>query len=279
MAVDFAIPFTEFGGQGAVIHFAHANGYLPGCYRQMIAPLTKSYRVLSMHARPVWSNQPPESLTNWSQMADDLITFLDAHELKGIVGIGHSMGGVATMYAAQARPELFRALILIEPVFLPEQLLALISENPTLGEQNPLYKITRKRRYQWDSLNQAFEHFRSKRIFSRLSDSTLHDYVDNVLYLAESGQFELKFTREWEAQIYRIPPADVWQRIALTTQSTLGIRGADTDTITEASWQKWQSLQPSATFVQVPDTTHLLTMEKPEHLAQIITDFLDQLSY
>ena len=43
--------------------------------------------------------------------------------LSGIVGIGHSLGGVTTMYAALQRPDLFRALVFIDPVFLLEAVL------------------------------------------------------------------------------------------------------------------------------------------------------------
>lgn len=279
MALKPIIPFTDFGGKGAVVHFAHANGYLPGCYGQVVGPLLANYRVLGMHARPVWPGREPSSLTNWSDMADDLIDFLDEQQLQDIVGIGHSMGGIATLYAAQARPELFRALVLIEPVFLPESLLQHIEANPALAEHNPLYKIALKRRFQWPSRAEAFQHFRSKRVFGRFSDAALHDYVNTLLEPAGDGHYTLRFPREWEARIYRTPPTDVWRRIPLTIHPTLAIRGAETDTIREDDWQQWQTLQPQATFVEIPDTTHLLTMEQPNQVAQTITAFLNKIGY
>ncbi|MEJ2746327.1 MAG: alpha/beta hydrolase, partial [Anaerolineae bacterium] len=107
-----SIPFVDFGGAGMTIHFAHANAYPPGCYRQFLEALLSHYRVLAIEQRPLWPRSDPQELSSWELLADDLIRFFEQAGLEEVIGVGHSLGGVATMYAAVKRPSLFRKLIL-----------------------------------------------------------------------------------------------------------------------------------------------------------------------
>lgn len=177
------IPFHDFGGGGPLIHLAHANGYPPAVYRRMVEPLLDHHRVIGIHQRPLWPGEPWEGFESWHVLGRDLADFLDEHGLRGIVGLGHSLGGVATMYAALERPELFRALVLIEPVFLPPALLegAEGLDEDALAERVPLIAATRGRRTHWPDRASAFEHFRAKPVFAAMSDEALWDYVDGAL--------------------------------------------------------------------------------------------------
>ena len=113
------IPYEDFGGTGPLLHFAHPNAYPPAVFRQFLQPLTADYDVLAMAQRPLWPGSRPDEMHDWQLFADDLVDFLADHDLHGIIGVGHSLGAVATMMAAVGQPQLFRALVLIEPVFLP----------------------------------------------------------------------------------------------------------------------------------------------------------------
>lgn len=269
------IPRYDFGGSGDLIHFAHANAYPPGSYRLFIDALTPNYQVAGIVQRPLWPTSSPDDLTTWQLFAADLIRFMEQEGLRGVVGMGHSLGAVATMLAAVQRPDLFRALVLIEPVFLPPHVLEMAAANPGASEHLPLVQSARRRRNRWPSRQAAFDRFRTKSVFSRFSDEALWDYVNSgVRDDADSGDVVLAFRRDWEAQIYALPPTMVWEEIPRITQPTLGIRGADSDTIMPASWQLWQEKQPADTFVAMPDTGHMVPMERPSALANTIHNFL-----
>ncbi|MCZ7673379.1 MAG: hypothetical protein M5U34_42825 [Chloroflexi bacterium] len=45
----------------------------------------------------------PAELTSWRVIGDDLSHFLTQQKLHGVVGVGHSLGAVATLYAAVQR--------------------------------------------------------------------------------------------------------------------------------------------------------------------------------
>lgn len=271
------IPFFDFGGDGPLLHFAHANGYTPACFQRMIKPMLSRYRVIGVCHRPLWPGSRPEEFDDWQIIADDMVRFFDQEGLRGVVGMGHSLGAVVTMYAAHLRPELFSSLVLIDPVFLPPPFLQMAAANPSAIKDFPLVKQTLRRRNHWPSRQAAFEHFRKKPVFRRWSDAALMDYVNYGLAENDRGEVTLKYPREWEVRFYTLPPMAAWEKIPAITQPTLAIRGAESDTLLPQAWQLWQELQPQATFIEMEQVGHMLLMEQPERLAEHILGFLQEL--
>jgi pimeloyl-ACP methyl ester carboxylesterase len=270
---NFTIPFDDFGGDGPLLHFAHPNAYTPATFRQFLQPLTEQYRVTAVHHRPLWPHSHPDELTSWDVVADDLIRFFDQQGWQQVIGVGHSLGAVATAYAAVRRPDLFRTLVLIEPVFLPPRWLAEIEANPDKAGFRSFVKTTRKRRDHWPSRQAAFDHFRPKEALASWPDAALWDYVNGSLREVDDGVV-LAFPREWEAKFYSRPPLRVWEVVAQITQPTLAIRATGSDTLFPDAWALWQEKQPDAHFIEIPDVGHMLTLERPLLTAQIVLDFL-----
>lgn len=271
------IPYHDFGGHGPLLHFAHANGYPPACFRQMVEPLTEEYHVIGICFRPLWPGSQPEELSSWQVIGDDLYRFFQQQGYQQLIGVGHSLGAVATMKTAQRYPNLFRALVLIEPVFMPPDFLSMFAEHPELAKQSPLYQKTIIRRTSWPSRQAAFNHFRPKTVFQRWSDEALWDYINHALHDAGQGEVELTYRREWEAQIYTKLPLSIWQEIPQLVQPTLAIRGAESDTLFPQAWALWQKMQPQATFIEIPDAGHMVPMERPQQVADTISAFLHNL--
>jgi len=272
------IPFDEFGSyvqdQRPVLHFAHPNAYPPACFRQFLTPFFADYRVLAVHHRPLWPNSQPEELRSWQQIADDLICFLEQQSVSDVIGVGHSLGAVATLFAAQRRPSLFRALVLIEPILLPPAVLQALAADPDLIEDMPLLQMTRGRRQQWPDRQTAFDHFRARSAFQRWSDDALWDFIEHGLCEdEETGGVRLVYTREWEARFYARPPLEVWDVLPQVNQPTLAIRGVDSDSLFPEAWALWQILQPQTTFVEILDAGHMVTMERPREVAYVVKDW------
>lgn len=272
-----SIPYIELGGHGEVLHFAHPNAYTPACFRQFLAPFTERYRVLAMEQRPLWPQAQPESLPDWRVLADDLIDFFDQQGLHQVIGLGHSLGAVVTTVAAAKRPDLFRQLVLIDPVFMMPAMLAAIAQIPGGVKEFPLLAAARNRRYQWPDLQTAFLHYRQKPVFARFSDEVLWDYVNESFALNGDGLFTLLFPREWEEHLYGQMMGHgglVWEYLPQVTQPTLAVRAAETDTLHPEAWARWQQIQPEATFVEVTEVGHMLMMERPLPVATLILSHL-----
>lgn len=271
------IPHSTFGLPTApTLHFAHANGFPPLVYRQFLDLLGTRHKVLAVHHRPLWDKSDPwETLQSWRPIANDMIRFLDEQQAEGIIGVGHSLGAVATLYAALERPDFFSKLIFIEPVFLPPQFIEASQKMPIEQQKqfNPMVKGALRRREQWTSREEAWERFRGKKHFGRFSDQALWDYVDGITTPNDDG-LGLIYPRDWEARFYAMPPHDVWELLPTVTHPTLAIRAADSDTLFPQAWSLWQTLQPSADFVELPDLGHLLMLENPQLVADTVLGWL-----
>ena len=241
-------PVHEFGGDGPVVHLAHANGFPPGAYRALAETLTGSHRVVALPSRPLWPGSRPTSAPTWRPLADDLVAGLESLGLSGVVGVGHSLGGVLTLWAAIDRPDLFRAVVLIDPVLLPPawlrglRLLRLLG----LGHRQPLVQGALRRRRTWPNRRACFEHYRDKPLFARWSDEVLGEYVRAGTQPRLDGGVELAYPPEWEAHIFATTPLGIWRDVPRLHAPALVIRGEHSETFVPQAQARLARLLPRA---------------------------------
>lgn len=262
----------SFGGSGAPLLFAHANGYPPGSYRQFLAPLAEHCAVTAYRHRPLWSAQPAPLRANWHLFASDLVQTLERWGREPVWMVGHSLGAVVSLLAALKRPGLFRGLVLIDPVFLPSrQALSLRIAPGGALRRMPLVRKTLGRPSRFRDPAAAFEFHRGKRAFAGMSDDVLWDYVRAGTRPVDSG-VELAWSPGWEAAVYASVPL-VWPRLLRLRLPTLGLRGEHSDILTDAALRRWARLQPGAELHTCPGG-HLLPLEHPGDTAARVIDFL-----
>lgn len=271
------LPFTRWGepGSDTAIYFAHANGYPPGSYQTIIDALVEYRPVVAYHQRPLWHPTPdPMGINNWHQLADDVIQFFDQQKLRGVVAVGHSLGSVTAFLAAIKRPDLIKALVMIEPVALPWLYCFLTRVFPGLVKQRvSIIKKAMRRPNRFDTPQAAFDFHRKPRVFQRIDDAQLWHYIHAGLQPA-NGAFELSYPREWEARVYAT--ATYFRRHLKSSKlPVLGMRGGHSDTISAAFWQQWQS-NPNHQFAAFPDQGHLLPLENPTGVIEAMRPFLEQ---
>ena len=209
-------------------------------------------------------------MLNWEVFADDLITFLDANISEPVYGAGHSMGAIASLVAAVKRPDLFKALILIEPVILPEPIAIFFGLLPAfIKRRTPIISKALNRPDSWSSQEEAFDFHRSKRVFRQLDDSTLWDYIKNGTEIGDDKKYTLTYSKEWEAHCYSLLP-NAWSALDKCSVPVLGIRGGNSDVVWSASWRRWKRMCPGHQLVNIPETSHLLPLENPKVVADLI---------
>ena len=127
-----------------------------------------------------------------------------------MLGVGHSLGGYLTFLAALRRPELFRAIILLDAPILGAfhgSALQLVKRIGLIDRVTPA-ATTKNRRREWPSLEAALEHFRRKRLFRNFDPDCLWDYVHYGTRPSARG-VELVFDPRVEYRIYRTIPHDL----------------------------------------------------------------------
>lgn len=268
------VAYSQINGGPTAAHFFPGSGFTFGCYRQMWAQLSPTLSLTGMDPRPTWPGiGPPPADHSWDIYLDDLIAFLDSLNASPVIGIGHSLGAITTIRAAARRPDLFSALILLEPALYPASWIRIGSMVPWRYKPlHPQVSGALSRQDTWESRQAAFDILKEKKVFSRLSPEAMRDYVDYALSKNDDGHCRLKFRKDWEARIYAEPPM-FWDDFQRVTHPVLGIKGKNTIWFLSRQWKKWKKMRPADTHHYI-DGTHLLPLERPNETAAIINDWL-----
>ena len=276
------IPNFDYGGEGTPLHFLHANGYPPECYRPLLELLQTQYHVFGMKLRPLWPDAKIEDTNDWHPFSDDLLRFLTTGGLGPAIGVGHSIGGIVTLRAALRDPSKFRALVLLDPVlFPPSRLIAWNMARATgLGEKaHPLIAGAKRRRRTFDDLESVFRGYRSRSIFRYVSDENLQIYIQGITQQKQDGSYELVYSPEWESHIYLtgLRDFDLWRELSKLEVPTLIIRGAETDTFLPNAANLVKKKQPKVKIETLERSTHILPIEHPQKVFEIMNEFLKEI--
>ena len=262
-----------------LLNMMPANGFPAQTYLPMLRSLA-GFRAISLPPRALWGDQTvPTALGNWRDAAADLLQGLERFDLRDIVAVGHSLGGVLSMLALIKAPERFRALVMLDPVLLPQATLDMLARARDAGQIDdmPLVLGARHRRHVFDSREDAYSRFREKSIFSDWSAEALSLYIKHGLRVRDKGSgFELTWSREWEAYYFSTVYQGIWQDLPKLTglAPTMIIRAGHSNTFPEASFARAQSLAPDATLHEMNGQGHLFPQAAPLETARLINDWL-----
>ena len=271
----------DLGGTGTPLHFLHANGYPPECYQPLFDFFKADYRVFGMYLRPLWNGTSPEEIKDWLPFSNDLRFFLSSQPTP-VIGVGHSIGAVVTLRTALRDLKKFRALVLLDPaLFIPRTMIVwnIVRMLGLADRFHPLIEGAKKRRRLFADLEILFKSYRTKNIFRYLSDDSLRAYIAGITHQTANG-YELIFSPEWEVHIYRtsLLDFDIWRDLPKLEIPTLIIRGVETDTFLEDAVKLIKQKQPKVRIEAVPQSTHLLPLEHPKEVFELMQAFLKEVS-
>jgi len=276
------LPSIAFGSSGEDLVFLHANGYPPDCYRPLLMRLAEKYHVTAMLQRPLWPDSQPGDIDDWRPLTDDLLAFLDTHQTKPLVCIGHSMGGIALMRAALRDPERFKAIVLLDPVLFPpyySPLWGILFKSGLGYHLVPLVTTARKRRREFNDLGKLFNGLRRKSIFRYMDDDSLQAYIEGIACKTDDGSYQLCYSVEWEMRLYVTAvwrDMDIWRGLPKLEVPTLIIRGVETNTFWERTGKLVKRKQPRVKVVALERSTHLVPLERPQEVSNLIQSFFEE---
>ncbi|MCE9646455.1 MAG: alpha/beta hydrolase [Chloroflexi bacterium] len=275
------IPNFDLGGDGPSLHFLHANGYPPDCYKPFFTLLKDRYHLFGMTLRPLWPDSKISDIRDWHQFSDDLLRFLSDRQTGPVIGVGHSIGGIVTLRAALRDPDKFRALILLDPVLFVPSFLVMWNIVRALGLGNKFHpKIAGalRRRRTFDDLEMVFRGYRSREVFKYMSDESLRSYIDGITRLEPDGSYRLVYSPEWESHVYLtgLRDLDLWNGLSKLQVPTLIIRGAETDTFLEKAARLVRKRNPMIRIETLERSTHILPLERPQEVFNSMQSFLKE---
>lgn len=183
-------------------------------------------------------------------------------DLRGALGVGHSMGGHSLVAAAIEAPETFSALVLADPVIYPREF---------YGAPAPDASYIRRRRNRFASAAEMVERFRGRLPFSTWQPEALVNYCEYGV-LPDGDSFVLACAPEVEAAIYERSNAaenDLYEGMPQVTIPVSVLRAGTTPTSSfdinaSPTAPDLAACFPRGRDVFLPAHNHYIPMEAPE---------------
>lgn len=255
-------------------------------WRAVAEILTEDYVVYTFDRRGHGlSDKPPLHPSirglgyDFADFANDLIALIDALDLSGVYGIGHSSGGTDVLLAAGLRPDLFSRLFVFEPTIAHP---AVDPPPPPSPEGATASSAAALRRAQFASAQEVFTRYGSRPPLDVWRASALWDYIQAGFEQLDGGRVRLLCTPELEAEMV-VPiaaaisknrvvdglsdPFPAIEAIRCPVMLTTGERsGPQYRRMTEGAARAI----PGAGLEQVPGSTHYIPMQLPaEFVARV----------
>jgi pimeloyl-ACP methyl ester carboxylesterase len=270
--------YIDWDGSGPLTHFSHATGLCAGAYSPLMGLLKSQLGIIGMDDRGHGKTKvpaEPAKLKNWNVFADDLTIFFESLN-EPVIAIGHSRGATVSLLLAVKRPELIRALVLIDPTILPFSWMWwwYLAKKTGAAKRVPIVATAARRRYVWPDRRAVLDSYRSKAVFSKWRDGFLAAYVQAGTEVTADGKIKLCCAPAWESRCFAVCPHDVWRYIPRLQQPTLVLYGAKSDTFLAPAAKRFKAKVPAAVMVGLEETGHFVPMERPAETAEAIITFL-----
>ncbi len=281
-------PLIELGGDPSapIMNIAPANGFVPETYLPLLKSFTDDYRLVSTPPRALWGDGEPPQLTpehSWASLAEDMVTAYETFELQNVIVIGHSIGAVTTILSAIQAPERFKAIILLDPVVMPQSVCDYMREQRLQGKasHSPMAEGAMRRRRQFRDVEDAFQNFHGKSVFANWSDEVLRLYVEHGTVLVDDGLRYLTWSPYWEAFYFSTYYTEIWDALPKLDDLNLPIlfvAGGNSDVFASDTVQQVAELVPKPTYKTIAGHGHLFPQSAPQQTRDIIAEWLANLS-
>lgn len=261
----------------------HATGFHARCWDQVIKHLGHRHILaLDLRGHGQSDNTP---IADWRDFAQDVNEVLTNLDIENAVGIGHSMGGFTACYTAHLNRDLFSQMILIDPAIMSPDSYR-YDNNPiaiAAGEQHPVVK----RRNTFSSVDEMFTLYEKRPPFNTFDQGVLSDYCKYGLTKSESGhEFQLASPPVFEASVYQNATIfkDIYKVVESISLPITIIRAMDPERLKDQisfmyspTWPDLATKVPSGKDIYLPDASHLIPMQNPKLIADLILSEIQNL--
>ncbi|KAJ2828297.1 hypothetical protein FBU31_002953 [Coemansia sp. 'formosensis'] len=210
-----------------------------------------------------------EELSPWTENAQDILAILEQlGSSRNIVGVGHSWGASSLLLAETMAPSSFVNLIITDPVL----------HSGSEQSASALAKITLRRRYQWNTIEEAQQYFNNHPFF-RVWDQRIIDlYMRYGLEQIEDGSLVLKCRPINESAVYLgsiVDSPHATQNLPNVQCPVAFLTGETSNQTPPDHIAKITENMVNCRCVVMDDVGHLLLHQDPDQTADRYVEFLD----
>ncbi len=272
---DLNLRYLDWGGDGPLVLALHGLASSAQWYHRVARRLSRSYRIIAPDQRGHGQTTQAPSGYDWQTLASDAVGLLDHLGGEQAVVLGHSWGGHVASNVAARFPERVSHLVMIDGGFQNGHLLPDAS-----------WEVFRSRFGPRD-VSGTKDEFLS-RLRSQMADSWDDDLEQTVLsmvYEDPQGLIRDILHPDNHAQVLQSmwdePPSAILPRIQCPTliipAGPLPERaGSEFAKMRERMVAAAEQATANCTVRWIPETIHDIGYHKPDELAQVIREFVEE---
>lgn len=194
-----------------LLHFAHANGLPSACYHKLLTALESDFEVVTVPVLGIDPRYPVDD--NWVSLTEQVADSIRTQARAPVIGIGHSMGGLCTFRAAHKYPELFSAVVMMDPPVINGFAAVSFGLMKKLGMADRVTPAGRSagRRELWESREAVRAGLGRKKFFQAFDPDCFEDYLRFGFTDDAGGGVRLTVPVATEVEIFRNTPHDAWR--------------------------------------------------------------------
>jgi pimeloyl-ACP methyl ester carboxylesterase len=254
--------YVDWGGSGTPLVMLHGLSGHARTWDHTAEALSDRYHVLALdqrgHGESDWASQ-----YGLRPMAQDLLGFLDALDLRAVTLMGLSMGGLVSLVFAAAHPHRVARMVIMD----------IGPEIAAAGSANVASSLAAN-----DVFSSADEAFAQARAANpRPTDATLRHRVTHNLRLLPNGTLTFKYDKELRRNpraLFDHTPDELWAAWRTLSCPVLLVRGADSDVLAADTAQRMLAENPNVSFASIPDCGHSITLDSPDGLLKVVSPWL-----
>ena len=254
--------YADWGGGGSPLVMLHGLSGHARTWDHTAAALSDRYHVLALdqrgHGDSDWAPQ-----YGLRPMAQDLLGFLDALDLREVTLMGLSMGGLVSFVFAAAHPGRVARMVIMDigPEIAPA------------GSANVANSLAAKDVF--SSEDEAFAQARAAN--PRPTDAALRHRVMHNLRPLPDGTLTFKYDKELRRNpraLFDHTQDELWEAWRALSCPVLLVRGADSDVLAADTAQRMLAENPNVSFAIIPDCGHSITLDSPDGLLEVVSPWL-----
>lgn len=245
------LSFTEKGKGDVSIVFLHFFGGSSNTWSELTDRLSSDYRCIAVDVNGFGRSRVANSGTTLHDQTGLVLELIKELQLENFVLIGHSMGGKIALSVASNQPAGLLSLVLVAP-------------SPPTPE--PIEEAKRSSLKNDFGNRSAIEELVRKLTVEPLAGSSFDEVVNDHLVISREA---------WNSWLDEGSRQDISGDMDKISVPVLIVSGSeDANLPVDFLKKEFESFLPDAEFVEVPNAGHLLPLEQPAVLSELISSFV-----
>jgi esterase len=235
---------------------AHAHWF------DFLAPgFTADYHVRALdlrgHGDSEWMDPPAY---RYRLYASDLAEMIDKLDLRDLILLGHSMGGMVSILYVAAHPERVRALIIVDSTLrMTEDRVAVLRD------------VGSRPGSSYASHEEFLKRYRLRPAGTTAAPEIIRHLAEHGGRQLPDGRWTHKFDRHVYAQRDPIDSMPYWSRIAIPT---LLVKSSRSNRISQEILAEVRARCPQVELAEVPHSDHHVFLDNPRGFERVVKAFL-----